>query len=288
MIDLHTHTTASDGRLPPAELVALASAAGLRVLGLTDHDTMAACAEAASACAAAGIEFVPGIEVTAVRDGVDVHLLGYFLDPASPVLTALLREQRARRLDRIRTIVARLAAQGIALDADAILRPALDDGAKAAGRPWVARALVAGGYAASTAEAFDRWLAEGRPAFVPRVGPSPQEVIERVHEAGGIVSLAHPGLLRRDGWIAEMAGAGLDAIEAYHSDHDPPLTAKYLALAAELRLAVSGGSDYHGDGRERRALGATPLPPGCYDELKARWRLRAARRATASGADTSS
>lgn len=285
MIDLHTHTTASDGRNAPAELVARAAAAGVTVMAVTDHDTVSGCEAAAAACAAAGIAFVPGIEITAVRDDGDVHVLGYFIDLTSRDLAAFLTEQRRQRIDRLREMAARLAGLGIPLDVEAILRPAIEDPRKSAGRPWIARALVAGGHVANTNEAFDRWLAEGRPAFVPRAGAAPSEVISRVHDARGICSLAHPALLDHDDWIGGLVSDGLDAIEVYHSEHDSAATSRYLAMAASLGVAVSGGSDFHGDPTHGPAEpGAVCLPREAYDTLV---RL-ATIRATAAGASTSS
>src|SRR4051812_11277114 len=166
MIDLHTHSTASDGRCSPADLVARAARAGVTVLGLTDHDTVAGCAAASEASRTAGIEFVNGIEITAAVDGADVHVLGYFFDAESPVLNAHLTDQRRGRVERVHEIIRRLARHGIELDAHAILQPGVADPGKAAGRPWVARAMVEAGYAADVAEAFDKWLTRGRPAFV--------------------------------------------------------------------------------------------------------------------------
>jgi len=277
LIDLHTHTTASDGRCTAAELVARAAAAGVRVLAVTDHDTVASCGGAAAACAVVGIEFVPGIEITAVRDGVDVHTLAYFLDVRSPVLEEFLAEQRRQRIARVRLMIERLTTFGIVLDGDDILQPAYDDPSRSAGRPWIARALVAGGHVSSTNEAFDRWLAAGRGAFVPRIAAPPEQVISRVHDAGGIASIAHPGLLRHDQWLPSLVEAGLDAIEAYHTDHDEPTTARYLAMAETLGIAVSGGSDYHGDPRHGgRSIGDVSLPRDAYDRLKARSATRSA------------
>jgi predicted metal-dependent phosphoesterase TrpH len=267
VIDLHTHTTASDGRCAPSELVARAAAAGVTVLGVTDHDTMAACQPAAEACRAAGIRFVPGIEMSTVREDGDVHMLGYFVDPAAPGLVAFLAAARRERIDRVRRMVARLADAGISLDPDEILRPALEDETRSAGRPWIARALVAGGYVATADEAFDRWLEHGRPAYVPRMGPSPAEAIARIHECGGIASLAHPGLVGRDEWIEEFAAAGLDALEAYHSDHDAETTERYVSMARALDLAVSGGSDFHGDAHGAPQPGVVSLPPAQYRQL---------------------
>ncbi len=269
MIDLHTHTNASDGRCTPDELVGRALAAGVRVLAVTDHDTVAACETVAAGCAAAGIEFVSGIEMTAVREETDVHTLGYFLDTTSPALARFLDEQRLLRLERVRRIVDRLAALGMVLDGDAIMRPAREDPSRSAGRPWVARALVAAGYVSSTDEAFTQWLARGRPAFVPRIGVSPEQVIALVHDVGGLASVAHPGLLGRDGWLPSMIGAGLDAIEAYHTDHDEAATARYVAMATRYGVGVSGGSDFHGDAfHGGRAIGAVSLPQEAFDRLK--------------------
>jgi predicted metal-dependent phosphoesterase TrpH len=271
LIDLHTHTTASDGRCAPDELVARARAAGVTVLAVTDHDTVAGCAAAAAACARAGIEFVPGIEITAIEAARDVHMLGYFLDVASGALGRFLDQQRHRRIERVSSMLDRLAAHGIMLDRDAILRPGLVDPSRAVGRPWIARALVAAGHVADVTEAFEKWLAQGRPAFVPRQGAPPEEIIERIHAAGGIASLAHPVLVKHDEWIPRFAAAGLDALEAYHTDHDEPATRHYLDMAGRLGLAVSGGSDFHGDDLHGgRGPGSAALPADAFDALKAR------------------
>jgi 3',5'-nucleoside bisphosphate phosphatase len=271
LIDLHTHTTASDGRCTPTALVARAAAAGVTVLSVTDHDTVAGCGEAAQACAAAGVAFVPGIEITAVADGIDVHVLGYFIDVSFSPLQEFLLAQRRTRVDRCRSMVARLAALGMPLDADAILRPALDDPSKAVGRPWVARAMVEAGHARDLPDAFDRWLATGRPGFVPRVGAAPAAVFGWIHRAGGVASLAHPGLLNRDQWIPRFADEGLDALEVYHTKHDGGTTGRYLAMAGTLGLAVSGGSDYHEEAvHGQNGLGRVFLPPAEFDRLRAR------------------
>jgi predicted metal-dependent phosphoesterase TrpH len=268
LIDLHTHTTASDGRRTPPELVAAAAAAGVTVLSVTDHDTIAACAPARAACAEARIEFVPGIEITAMRAERDVHVLGYFIDVQSTALLAFLADQRRRRLDRVRQMILRLAACGIELDAAAILQPGVADPAASVGRPWIARALVDHGHCATTGEAFDRWLARGRPAFVARLAAPPEEVFARIHEAGGVASIAHPGLLGHDEWIPDFLAAGLDAIEAYHTKHDAERTRHYVELAARLGLAVSGGSDYHADETHGAVTpGSVSLPREAFDAL---------------------
>jgi predicted metal-dependent phosphoesterase TrpH len=273
LIDLHTHTTASDGLCAPAELVSRAAAAGVTVLAVTDHDTVAGVEPARAACVEGGTTLVPGIEITALVDDLDVHILGYFIDISAAALSSLLRDQRKSRFQRITAVVERLAEHGIRLDAAAILRPAVEDPGKSPGRPWIARALVAAGHVRSSEEAFDRWLGEGCPAFVPRAGLGPAAVIDCIHRAGGIASLAHPGLLGHDEWIPGLVADGLDAVEAYHSEHDAEATARYLNVAAMFGLAVSGGSDYHGDRVHGVvAPGSVSLPPDQYERLRLRKR----------------
>jgi len=248
----------------------------VRVLSVTDHDTLAGYRPTAAACAAAGIELVAGIEITAVRDGIDVHTLGYFMDVDAPALAAFLTLQRQDRMTRVIAMVDLLRGLGIVVDADAILKPARDDESKSAGRPWVARALVEAGYVPTISAAFDRWLSPGRPAFVPRTGATPEGVIAELHRAGALASIAHPGLLGRDEWLPQFVDAGLDAIEAYHSDHDAPTTSRYLAFAKKVGIAVTGGSDFHGDSSHGgRTLGCVSLPRDAFDRLKA---LSATRR----------
>lgn len=266
MIDLHTHTTASDGHCEPAELVRRAWLAGLTVLGVTDHDTTAGIAGATAAAAAYGLTVVTGIEVTAVVDERDVHVLGYFVDPFSTPLAEFLAAQRADRVRRAHAIGDKLRALGCPIDVDGLVANARDG--KAVARPRIAAALVQAGHVASTREAFDRYIAEGRPAYVARQGASPREVVGVIGRAGGIASLAHPGLLRRDDLVPDLAAAGLAALEVYHSDHDDTARARYLALAAEHGLAISGGSDFHGDESHRHAtLGSVTLPGEDYRRL---------------------
>jgi hypothetical protein len=268
VIDLHTHTTASDGRCTPAQLVDRARTAGVTVLAVTDHDTVGACERTAAACRDAGIEFVPGIEITATLEDVDVHVLGYFIDVESPALLAFLVEQRRQRIDRVRLMVETLADLGISLDADRIVQPAIDDPRRSAGRPWIARALIAAGFASSTDEAFDRWLDRGKPAFVARIGASPAQVFAHIHGARGVASLAHPGIVHRDQWIEGFVGEGLDAVEAFHTKHDAATTARYLATATRWGIGVSGGSDYHADSVHSSVQpGSVSLPREYYDRL---------------------
>lgn len=267
MIDLHLHTTASDGYLSPAQLVARAKAAGLTTISITDHDTVAAIAEVTELAGAMGIRVIPGIEVTAVDDGRDVHMLGYFFDPDSATLAALLQRQRALRVARVREIGERLAALGMPVDVESVLLTAAAKPGSSVGRPQVARELIRAGYVASVQQAFDLWLATGRPAFVARTGPSPASVVGAIHEAGGIASIAHPGVTKRDELIAPLIDAGLDAIEVYHSDHTPEAEHTYKMMAERHGVAVSGGSDFHGDESRRNTLGIISLPAEAFAAL---------------------
>jgi predicted metal-dependent phosphoesterase TrpH len=200
-----------------------------------------------------------------------VHVLAYFFDPASTLIHDFLAVQRRNRLDRLREVIARLRSCGIDLDADAILAPGLIDDARAVGRPMIARAMIAAGHVLTVNEAFNRWLGRGQPAFVPRSGASPADVIEIVHGAGGIASLAHPVLIRNDARIPPLIDAGLDAIEAYHSDHSEVDTTRYLSLARSSNLLVTGGSDYHADSEHGGGgPGSVSLPRPEYGRLKAR------------------
>ena len=275
MIDLHTHTDASDGRLPAADLVRHAWMAGIRVLAVTDHDTMGAVRQATEAAVTFGLRLIPGVEVTAIEDGADIHVLGYFIDPDEPTFARFLAVQRRARVDRLREIGVRLAALGAPIDIEALLA-ARDGKEDAIGRPAIAAALVAAGHARSTADAFDRYLARKGAAFVARSGPSVPEVIDSVHTAGGLVVVAHPGVNGRDDRIPVWAEAGLDGIEVYHSDHDHVAVTRYRTMAVELGLAITGGSDYHGDERADRArLGRASLPPEHFAALERRAATRA-------------
>jgi predicted metal-dependent phosphoesterase TrpH len=250
VIDLHLHTTASDGSLAPADLVARAAAAGISTLALTDHDTVAGLQEGREAASARGLSFVDGIEITAVEGGRDVHVLGYFFDPQHAALGAFLGKQRMDRVRRVEEMAATLRSAGYPVDVSRLLEDGTVRG-RSIGRPHVAEALIAAGHVATRDEAFDRFLGYGRRAFVPRRGASVTDVISVLAAAGGIASLAHPGLTRVDQLIPSFADAGLAALEARHSDHDPGMEARYRALAAANGLAVSGGSDFHADDSTR-------------------------------------
>jgi predicted metal-dependent phosphoesterase TrpH len=243
-------------------------AAGIRTCAITDHDTTAGSARAAAAAAAAGLRLITGIEITAVHDGADLHLLGYGFDPDHAELARFLETQRADRVRRVIDMIDRLATLGVSIDRRPLLEQATGATGRALGRPAIAKALVAGGHARDIGDAFERYLAVGRPAFVPRRGSAPADVIALVARAGGIVSFAHPGKLGLDDLMPALAARGLAAIEVFHPDHDAAAVARYLALARTLQIGVSGGSDYHGPKSGRaEALGTVTLPAEHFDDL---------------------
>jgi predicted metal-dependent phosphoesterase TrpH len=245
-----------------------AAKAGVGVLAVTDHDTVAAITDVESAAALAGIEVVAGIEITAVESGHDVHLLGYFINTRDEQLAAFLSRQRAQRLTRVEALGERLGQLGLPVDIGPLLAQARQQGGRSVGRPQVARAMVAAGHVADTREAFDRWLATGRPAFVPRIGATPADVIAAVHAAGGLASLAHPGQTQVDPRIAAFVQAGLDALEVYHPDHDANAVERYCIIAAQLKLLVTGGSDFHGDEGHGSEPGTVALPLNDWIRLR--------------------
>jgi predicted metal-dependent phosphoesterase TrpH len=191
------------------------------------------------------------VEITAIHEKHDVHMLAYFVDPSNAAFAGFLESQRRDRLRRVRQIADRLAALGCPIDDESLLA---DRKGRSVGRPLIADALIAAGRAVDRDDAFRRFLAEGAPAFVPRPGPRPETVIAVARQAGGVVSLAHPGLTKIDGLIPFLAAAGLASLEVRHSDHDQATEDRYRQVAAQHGLAVSGGSDFHGDLGHRGAV----------------------------------
>lgn len=265
------HTTASDGRLSPAELVAHAAAAGLSTIAVTDHDTTAGLARAGAAAASHGLTLVNGIEITAVERGRDIHVLGYFMDVENPALIEFLREQRRDRLRRVLAMADLLDSFGMPVDVEELTAEGSKPTGKTIGRPVLADALVAAGHVANRREAFDRWLGQGKPAFIRRSGWSVAEVVDLLRIAGGVSSLAHPGLTSVDEWIPSYADAGLTALEVWHGDHDALTQEKYFAMATHHGLAMSGGSDFHADlSHHAAALGGVNVPASAFEDLAAR------------------
>jgi predicted metal-dependent phosphoesterase TrpH len=246
-IDLHSHSLASDGQYPAAEVAALAAAAGLRVWALCDHDTVAGLGEGATAASRLGMRFVTGIEVSCFvgpDDHKEIHLLGHFLDPEHARLKAFEDMLAAERRVRMEKIVKLLASCGVVIRVEDIEKTS---GGKTIGRPHVARAIVETGAVSSVKEAFDRWLGEGKPAYVQRHRLLAKDAVKLVRDAGGTATIAHPGVSRLDKMeITRLREAGVDGIEVRHVDHVPSLREKLLRLAEELQMVPTAGSDYHG------------------------------------------
>lgn len=242
-VDLHVHSTASDGALPPASVVEAAIAGELDVLALADHDTTAGVLEAQEA-AGARMRVIPAMEISATDAGREVHVLGYHVDPLHPALATYSREARERRSERAREILAKLRGLGVELDYADV--EAMAAGA-AVGRPHVARALVARGHVASEGAAFERWLRDGGPAFVPTDLVDPAGAIDVIHRAGGLAVWAHPGTDDVESRMAGYAASGLDGVECYRPRSGPVDIMRLERAAADLRLLLSGGSDWHGE-----------------------------------------
>ena len=250
MIDLHTHSTVSDGTLSPAELVRLAYRSGITALSLTDHDTAEGNFAARQAAADIGLDFIPGIEISCDYRERNIHILGYWIDPENEQLRNISARLIEYRNQRNHKIIERFQELGIRLEYNDIMEIAGND---VVGRPHFARALTDNGHTVSIKEAFDIYLGQGKKAYVPKIRLTPAEGIELISQAGGIPVLAHPNQypfgttdeLKKV--MIELASLGLRGIEAHYSTNSPDQTGFYLQLANELDLAVSGGTDFHGE-----------------------------------------
>ncbi len=254
-IDLHTHSTASDGTEAPAVVMERAAQAGLTTVALTDHDTTIGWDDAASAARRVGLTLVPGIEVSCARGWQSIHLLAYLPDPTHPDLTAELEHARSSRDTRLDRMVARMAADGIPVTVESV-RAEVEPGATA-GRPHIADALVRAGVVAHRDEAFATVLGNDSPYYVSHYAPDPVRAVEVVRAAGGAAVVAHAwsatrGRVVADRVIEEMVGAGLTGLEVHHRDHTPEAVRHLTDLATALGLVVTGSSDYHGEGKLNR------------------------------------
>lgn len=285
-VDLHVHTTASDGVHAPREVIRLAKEAGLAGIAVTDHDTVAGVAEAMAAGEEAGLLVVPGVEISTSLAGKDIHVLGYFVDMHDPAFLARLERQRDTRGRRNAMILAKLAALGIPV-MHAEVEAAADrlDGsggarqgdrtasARSIGRPHIAQVLIDRGIVSSVQEAFDKYLGEGGAAHVvpPRIAPA--EAVRWIREAGGKAVLAHPGLYGDDELVLRIVEDGVDGIEAFHHDHGPDEARRYAAMAERFGLPITAGSDFHGS-REgvllHGTIGARRISADILDKLRGR------------------
>lgn len=266
--DLHTHSSASDGDLAPAALVSLAKQQGLAYLALTDHDTTAGLPEAEAAAQGVSLSFIPGIELTTDVPLGELHVLGYAIDRDDSTLQETLQSLRQARVERLWRVLARLSSLGIDLD-PARITPA--HAGEAVGRPHIARALVETGHATSIADAFDRYLGDGKPAFVQKDRIAPDAAVRLIRAAGGIPVLAHPlTVVDLDDWLGRLIPAGLRGLECYYGKYSAAQRNNLVTIADEYGLIATAGSDFHGAGFDpRQALGSVDIPSSRFDAFVA-------------------
>ena len=264
--DLHVHTNASDGMLTPEQVVDEAARLGLAGIGIADHDTVNGVLPAVNQGERVGITVVPAIEINTDYAEKEVHLLGYFIDPESDKLHAHLDRIRLARVERGAEMVRRLNKIGINISMDRVKEIA---GTGSLGRPHVARALVEAGYSSGMNAAFGKYLTPKTPGYVPRYKLTPFEAIEIIREAGGVAVVAHPGHFKHDEWIPDFINAGLQGIEAAHTDHSSAQRRRYIRLARKYGLIATGGSDYHGpDMLKMISIGHMSVDMAVVEELR--------------------
>jgi predicted metal-dependent phosphoesterase TrpH len=267
-VDLHIHSTASDGTCTPSEIVHLAIERGLSTIAITDHDTLVGIEEAQQAASGTPLEVIPGVEINAEGAWGDLHFLGYFVHPEHEKLRGQLQANRDARRERARNMVRSLTDLGMPLAWGEVR--ALTDGGTI-GRPHIAQALLSRDYVATFAEAFERFIGRDGPAYLPHLRLEPQEAIQTIVEAGGVSVLAHPahsGPAVVDA-VPDLVRLGLRGIEVYHPDHSPQDVKGLLEISHAYGLIATGGSDYHGPGVDRGgALGSPSASPGCVEQLR--------------------
>ena len=265
-VDLHSHTTASDGSFTPRELVQEAARRGLRVLGVTDHDSTDGLAPALDEAARhPPLQIVPGIEINCDVEGAEIHILGYYMDYEAPWFQDFCRAQREERRARVRRMTDRLGQLGLPIDPDEVFALVREG---SAGRPHVAQAMVNRGYVKSVRAAFDKYLAAGKPGHVPRRKLAPPDAVRLIRKAAGVPVFAHPGLSDRDEMIPGLIAAGLMGLECYYREHSAVQTAGYLEICRAHGLVATGGSDFHGPAVRAGTLGVPVVPMACWEALR--------------------
>jgi predicted metal-dependent phosphoesterase TrpH len=269
IIDLHTHSTASDGQYPPTEVADRVARAGTVAWALTDHDTVAGLETAAAAARALSIRFISGIELSALLDEREVHVLGHFVDPVHPELRQFEDKLADHRRGRVRRMVELLAAHGVTVTESAIVACS---GGKTIGRPHVARAMVEAGAVSTVKEAFDRYIGEGRPAYVGRFRLTAEDAAAMIRRSGGVATLAHPGVSKvQPRELSRLRTLGFDGVEAAHPDHPPEQADRYREEAGKAGLVCTAGTDFHGEiVAPGRFLGTSRMAPSDLERLEAR------------------
>jgi predicted metal-dependent phosphoesterase TrpH len=267
-IDLHMHSTFSDGMCTPTRLVEMAVEQKLSAIGLTDHDCMDGIGEAVDEGAKNNVEIIPGVELSSEFNDRDLHILGYCIDPNHAGFQEMLRKFRDTRYQRGLKIIEKLSKLGIDLDQKDVMEKA---GRGSLGRPHIAAVLVEKGHVSRTGEAFDKYIAEGGPAYVKKYKLSPRDAVEHIHDAGGLAFVAHPGIsVSRIDDLKILLEHGFDGIEVYHPGHFPGTIKELTALAEELGLLVSGGTDFHGFKDRDMPIGSLNIPYEVLDTIKKR------------------
>lgn len=279
-IDLHAHTTASDGTFTPIELIEHAKEKGLTAIAVTDHDTTDGLAEAAAAARRHGIEFVPGIELSISYHSGRFHMLGYLIDPENPTLAGRLNQVKENRIKRNQLMAAKMEELGLPVTLEDIIA---ESGGGQVGRPHMAMAMVKKGLVSTVQEAFDKYLADGAMAHFPKDKITAEEGMALIHAAGGLAVMAHPASLKMDNEalledLKRLKAQGLDGIECYYNNHTPERSRELLAMANEVGLVATGGSDFHGAAKPNVFLGVVvdggPVPNAVLANLKERKTLR--------------
>jgi len=263
--DLHIHTDASDGTESPAQVVYLAKTAGLKAIAITDHETTLGIVPALEAGRRLSLEVLPGVEMSTEHDGREVHLLGYLMDYTNPVFLSFLELLKQKRKERVTKITARLLDLGVKITLDQVLAAAGDG---SVGRPHVARVLIKSGLVKSIADAFEKYLGTGRPAYVPRFKYSTSEAIQLIREADGVTVLAHPMIDNSENFIPKFVKDGLQGLEVYYPGHSPETVSRFLETCRLYNLVSTGGSDFHGDQTRHGYIGEVTVSYQSVVDLK--------------------
>ncbi len=264
-VDLHTHSTASDGELLPSRLIGLAIERGLSTIALTDHDTVAGLAEALEAARGTSLEVIPGVELSVDVPGAEVHVLGYWIDWRAPDFLAMIKKFRDGRVGRAEQMVQKLTALGAPISFERVRELAGD---AAIGRPHVAQALVEAGHVATVTEAFDRYIDRNGPAYVEHFRLSPEDAVRLILSAGGVPVLAHPAEVTD--WVEPLVRAGLLGLEVHYGLYDDAMIQSLAKLARQYDLIATGGSDFHGLNKmaHMSGMGDVHVPPAVVDKLR--------------------
>lgn len=264
--DLHVHTFYSDSTFSPEEVVSRAKEMGLAAIAICDHDTVDGIDPCMAIGREKGVEIIPGIEMSVEKMDAEIHILGYFIDWKQDWLRKKLKEIQNSRVERLFVMIEKLKAAGVNINVEEVFRIAVNKGS--VGRLHVAKAMLNSGAIKSLREAFSKYIGFAKPCYVPYVKLSPKDTMELILKAGGVPVIAHPDLIGNDGYIGEFISHGLRGLEVYHTDHKPHVSKRYEAIARELGLIMTGGSDCHGMGKGRVLMGTVRVPYELVEKLK--------------------